>query len=100
MSNEPAQPPDISKPLYRGGPELIPRDIDVAIDRSTGMLRITKGVSLNADPSKLEGFGGAFQVDMESVPSQLKIVQRGRDLDHFEIVPAQPMTRDNYAALL
>ena len=100
MSNDPTQPQGTNKPLYRGGPDLTPRDIDIAIDRSTGMLRTSKGVSLNADPSKVEGFGGAFQVDMESVPDQLRIVQRGRDLNHFEIVPAEPMTHDNYADLL
>jgi hypothetical protein len=34
------------------------------------------------------------------VPDNLRIIQRGRDPHHFEIVPAAPMTRAEYEAAL
>jgi hypothetical protein len=49
-------------------------------------------------PENLDRFGGAYEV--MTIPDTLRIIQRGRDPHHFEIVPAAPMTfAGNEAAL-
>ena len=85
--------------LFRGGSNLTPRvGIDVLVDRNTGLLRTDRGISLFDDPAKVEHFGGAYKV--EFIPEGLKIQQRGRDLGHYEVMPAEPMTFERYAELL
>lgn len=87
------------KPLFRGGPTLIPRlGLDVMIDKNTGLLRTDRGVSVFDEAARVERFGGAYQVG--AIPSGLTIQQRGRDLGHYEILPAEPMTLERYVALL
>ncbi|MGW4327732.1 hypothetical protein ACWEKR_17750 [Nocardia sp. NPDC004573] len=63
-----------------------------------GLVQVTHGVSIHRDASKVERFGGAYAV--MSIPSTLRITQRGRDKEHFEIAPAEPMTLENYKAEL
>jgi hypothetical protein len=71
--------------VYRGGSSLQARPgVDVKVD-SSGMVQPGKGISVNADPAGLEKFGGARQV--ESIPPELEIVQRGQNPNHFEIAP-------------
>jgi len=87
------------KPLFRGGSTLIPRlGLDVLVDQNTGLLRTDRGVSVFAEVERVERFGGAYQV--ASMPAGLTIQQRGRDLSHYEILPAEPMTFERYATLL
>lgn len=43
-------------------------------------------------------FGGAYKV--QSIPEGLKVIQRGQNLMHFEIVPEYAMSLENYQALL
>lgn len=91
--------PGESKPLFRGGPTLIPRlGMDVLIDKATGLLRTDRGVSVFDEAARVERFGGAYQV--ASMPTGLTVQQRGRDLGHYEILPAEPMTFERYAVLL
>ncbi len=85
--------------LFHGGPDLTPRlGIDVLIERSTGLLRTDRGISLFDDPAKVERFGAAYRV--ESFPEGLKMQQRGRDPGHYELMPAEPMTFERYVSLL
>jgi RHS repeat-associated protein len=84
--------------VYRGGIDLTPRLGDVRIDKTTGLLRPTHGVSVFDDLSLAEPFGGAYQV--EYLPEGLKIQQRGQNLHHYEIMPAEPMTFEAFAELL
>lgn len=49
-------------------------------------------------PDHLDRFSGAYRVT--GVPEELKIIQRGRDPSHFEIVRARPMTLAEYEAAL
>ncbi|MEV5647243.1 hypothetical protein AB0L57_03235 [Nocardia sp. NPDC052254] len=58
-------------------------------------MQTSHGMSINRNASKVERFGGAYAV--MSIPERLKIIQRGNDPEHFEIVPAEPMTFENYA---
>jgi len=82
--------------VYRGGSSLEPSDIDVKIDKATGLLKPGRGISLNSDPSKLQRFGGAREV--VSVPPELQIVQTTGT--HYEIAPRMPMTLERYQQLL
>ena len=85
--------------LFRGGPDLTPRlGIDVLIDRNTGLLRTDRGISLFDDAAKMERFGGAYRV--ESIPEGLKMQQRGRELGHYELMPAEPISFQRYVELL
>ncbi len=79
---------------YRGGTSLKPGPRDVRIHRATGLVQTTHGVSVSDRPNNLERFGGAYRV--VALPDNLKIVQRGRDPHHFEIVAATPMTLVEY----
>ena len=62
------------------------------------MIQPGKGVSVNANASAVEKFGGAHEV--ESIPPELEIVQRGQNANHFEIAPRQPMTVEHFQELL
>ncbi|HEX9990210.1 MAG TPA: hypothetical protein VGE45_17260 [Chloroflexia bacterium] len=84
--------------VYRGGSDLTPRKFDVDIDSRTGLLKPTRGVSVHMDPKSLEKFGGAYRI--KSLPEGLQLKQRGKDLNHYEIVPAEPMSFEQYAELL
>ena len=83
---------------YRGGPSLKPLPSDYRIDRSTGLLKSTRGVSVRDQPDGLDRFGGAYEVG--NLPPNLGIIQIGRDPHHFEIVPAVPMTLAEFEAAL
>jgi hypothetical protein len=84
--------------FYRGGSSLRPRPGEVRIDPATGLLRTTHGISVFDRPDNLDRFGGAYEV--MTVPDNLRIIQRGRDPHHFEIVPAVPMSFAEYETAL
>jgi hypothetical protein len=83
---------------YRGGPNLAARPIDVIIDKKTGLVSPTRGVSIFDQPDGLERFGGAYEVG--AVPETLQIVKTGRNAHHFEIAPKRAMAFDEYQAEL
>src|SRR5438105_1211932 len=83
---------------YRGGNSLKARRTDVRFDRATGLVKPTRGVSVNTDPEKVRQFGGAYRVT--NVPPGLRIVQISDDPGHYEIIPTQAMTFDEYQRLL
>jgi hypothetical protein len=80
--------------FYRGGPSLKPTPADVRIDSRTGLVLPTHGVSVFNRPDNLDRFGGAHLVT--NLPPELRIIQRGRNPNHFEIVPVLPMTPQQY----
>lgn len=84
--------------FYRGGATLPVRDRDIRVNKFTGFLETDRGVSVSSDSRGLDQFGGAFRVTR--VPADLKIVQVGARPHHHEIVPARPMTRDDYERAL
>ncbi|MBS1911272.1 MAG: DUF4157 domain-containing protein [Bacteroidetes bacterium] len=82
--------------VFRGGPTI---SIEVRHVRiQNGLVQTTHGASLWSIPEKVENFGGSFEV--ESLPDELKIIQRGDNLEHFEIVPREPMVFEKYQKLL
>jgi hypothetical protein len=84
--------------IYRGGNSLQARvGVDIQVDTATGLVKLTHGLSLDLDAAAMQKFGGAFRV--ESIPPELRIVQRGRRMGHFEIVARQPMTPDRFQEL-
>jgi hypothetical protein len=84
--------------FYRGGNSLTPRPGELRTDPQTGLLRTTHSISVYDRPDNLDRFGGAYQ--LTAVPDSLRIIQRGQDPHHFEIVPAAPMTQAEYEAAL
>lgn len=84
--------------FYRGGSNLRPRPGEVRVDPGTGLQRTTHGISVFDRPDNLDRLGGAHEV--VSLPDSLSITQRGRDLHHFEIVPAAAMPLAEYEAAL
>lgn len=85
-------------PVYRGGHSLTFKLHEVILDRRTGLLKTTHGVSVDAAPEHVAQFGGAYVV--RGLPEGLKIIQRGRRPTHYEIVPTFPVTPDQYQSLL
>jgi hypothetical protein len=96
MANVP--PPDDIPPVFRGGPSLVFQPHEVKIDKGTGLLKTTYGVSVDADATRVVHFGGAYHV--VALPDELTIIQRGRRAQHYEIVPAVPITPERYQELL
>ena len=82
--------------IFRGGSSLVVRTIDVKVQG--GCVQPARGVSLQIDPAGLDKFGGAYRI--ESVPSELRVIQRGKNLGHFEIVPREPMPIKRFQELL
>ena len=63
----------------------------------TGNVKTTHNVSVFDNPVSVinKGFE-PNKIDMSKISDKLKIIQRGNDLKHFEIVPAQPMPLVDY----
>ncbi|MGY3449862.1 RHS repeat domain-containing protein [Bradyrhizobium sp. USDA 4353] len=79
--------------FYRGArvgeaPSFVPRPQDFQVDRQTGLVKEGYGLSVfnNAESLRSKGFI-PYEVDQSSIPDSLRIIQRGRDPNHFEIVP-------------
>jgi hypothetical protein len=83
--------------VYRGGRSLQVKPGDIKVGKD-GLVKTTHGLSLDTDPARLAGFGGAGRV--KSIPGELQIVQRGARDTHFEVVPKQPMTPERYEELI
>ncbi len=71
--------------VYRGGNSFKVKLNEVKIDKVTGFVKKTHGVSLDVKPDTVSRFGGAYR--LISLPDELKIIQRGSKLEHYEIVP-------------
>jgi hypothetical protein len=71
------------------------------IDPETGLVKTTHGVSVfnNLESVASRGFD-PNKIDISTVGDNLKIIQRGNDLKHYEIVPSAPMPLDDYQAAL
>lgn len=76
---------ELKETIYRGGNEFIAKLNEVKIDQKTGFIKPTNGISVHLDPNKVRRFGGAYKII--DLPDTLKIIQRGRDPQHYEIIP-------------
>ena len=84
---------DAFRGFFRGAkpgetPSFTPRPSEFKVDASTGLVKETHGVSVfnNAESVTSKGFVPHL-IDQNSIPGQLRIIQRGNDPLHFEIVP-------------
>lgn len=84
--------------VFRGGSNFTLKPGEFRLDPTTGLVKPTHGISLDVNASTIERFGGAFQI--KSVPPELRIIQRGNRLEHFEVVPRQPMPPEQFQELL
>jgi YD repeat-containing protein len=58
-----------------------------------------RGLSVHVDAPKLTNqFGSAYKIT--AMPSGLRIVQQGKDLGHFEIVPTSQISQEKFQSLL
>ena len=59
-----------------------------AVSPKTGFVKDTHGVSVFDNPQSVSSKGFVpHKVDQSSIPDSLRIIQRGGDPHHFEIVP-------------
>jgi hypothetical protein len=81
-------------------PTFVPRPNDYKVDPKTGFVRETHGVSVfdNSGSVSSKGFI-PHRIDESSFPGSLRVIQRGKDLRHFEIVPVPGanLTPERYA---
>ncbi len=74
---------------------------DYKIDPVTGDVKTTHGVSVFDNKTSVENGGRIpYEINKESFPETLDIIQRGTDPHHFEVVPKKPMKPDVYKAEL
>ncbi|VWD18344.1 Rhs family protein [Burkholderia lata] len=89
---------------YRGAkagskPSFEPRPGEYKV--RDGNVQPTHGVSVFDNPESCSCRGFVpHEVDFESVSEDLKIIQRGKDPAHFEIMPANPMAEGGYKSAL
>lgn len=71
---------------------------EIKIDNATGLVKDTHGVSLNVNPNAVSQFGGAYKID--SLPYGLRIIQQGKNAEHYVIVPSRAMGVEEFQGLL
>jgi RHS repeat-associated protein len=100
--------PEEGPSFFRGArpgqdPTFVPRPNEFRVDSGTGTVRPTHGLSVfdNSDSVASKGFV-PFRLDLSTIPSELRIIQRGNDLRHFEIVPKEgtSLTPEQFSDLL
>ena len=84
--------------VFRGGSSLRLKPGEAKVDKATGLVKTTHGPSLDVDAAAMDKFGGAHRID--SVPTDLRILQRGKNLGHFEVVPREAMTQERFQELI
>jgi len=79
---------DASMPtLYRGGNRFVPKPGEFRLNPD-GTVKTGYGLSVNTDSDAMvEQFGSATQI--KGLPTGLTAIQRGKNLAHWEIVPAE-----------
>jgi hypothetical protein len=92
-----------SEVFYRGGNtfEMSKLDIKASVDPQTGFMK-ERGVSVNKNKNDywVQRKGGAFEIDLSTVPKELKF--QHTDGTHYEIAPQKSgtMTLEKYQELL
>lgn len=107
--SEPELPKTVynNEKIYRGADnmenpfEMSPADLNASVNTKTGFMK-ERGVSINLDKNNfyVQQKGGAWEVDINTIPSELKITHTKGT--HFEITPreAGKMSLDRYQELL
>jgi hypothetical protein len=89
VHNDGCGPASFYRGAKDGGPSFVPRPNDYKVDPTTGFVKETHGVSLFDNPGSITSRGlEPHGIDPATMPNTLRVIQRGRDLNHYEIVPA------------
>jgi RHS repeat-associated protein len=84
-------------------PSFVPRPNEFKIDPATGTVRPTHGVSVFDNPQSVSSKGFVpHEVDQSTISGELRVIQRGSDPRHYEIVPqaATSLTPEQFTELL
>ena len=81
--------------FFRGGASVVAQPDDYRV--KNGLVQTTHGVSVSSNAEKVRRWG-IYRV--VQIPPQLQVKQRGRDSEHFEIVPTTPMSVEDYQSAL
>jgi RHS repeat-associated protein len=86
--------------IFRGGGTFVIPDNNSGIRIVGGLVQPTYGLSVNVDPlnKHVVDKGGAYLIIR--FPSALKIIRRGDNPGHYEIVPREPMPREEFQKFL
>lgn len=93
-------------PFFRGArageaPSFEPRAGEYKINKETGLVQPTHGVSVFNNPDSVSEKGFVpHEVQPDTVPDSLKIEQRGKDPNHYEIMPKEAMSETDYKEAL
>ncbi len=69
-------------------PSFTPRPNEFKVDPETGLVRDTHGVSVFDNPDSVSSKGFTpHEINPSTIPDELRIIQRGQDPHHYEIVP-------------
>lgn len=88
-------PLGLSTGFFRGGSSVEPKPGEYKI--KDGLVQPTHGISVFSNPDKTAKWGTH---EIESIPPELQIKQRGKDPEHYEIMPKEPMSEEQYKAKL
>lgn len=84
-------------------PSFSPRPNEFKVDPETGLVHDTHGVSVFDNPESVSSKGFTpHEINQSTIPDELRIIQRGQDPHHYEIVP-QPganLTPEQFGACL
>ena len=86
-----------NKDYYRGGDDFSAKPSDIKLTQN-GLVKTTHGVSVNTNPAAVANHGTPHKI--VDLPDGLNIIQRGKNISHYEIVPIQPMSLSKYQDLL
>lgn len=84
-----------TKYYFRGGSSVVARADEYKL--KDGKVQPTHGVSVYSNAERVRKWG-AYQI--VSVPATLRIIQRGKDPEHFEIVPTEALSAAAFQAAL
>ncbi len=91
-----------SSKIFRGGNSftLSTADITSSVDKTTGLTKGTRGLSVNTNPADkfIDKYGGAWEVDLNTIPKAFKIKHTSGT--HYEIVAPKGMDIKTYQNLL
>lgn len=93
----------LAAPDQENPPSFAPKPAEFRVDPSTGLVRDGRGVSVFDNPDSVRNKGFVpYEVNQATIPKELRIIQRGIDPHHFEIVPRSGanLTPEQFSACL
>jgi RHS repeat-associated protein len=84
-------------------PSFLPRLGEFKVDPGTGFVRETHGVSVFDNPGSVASNGFVpHPVNSSTIPDELRVIQRGQNTSHYEIVPrpGANLSPERFAACL